>query len=187
MEAWRAWYPGAPPLAHLMRQAHPERWMRIHSLPESKRYAETDAEWAELLRRQNTVATDVLGEGARCALVFWGNGESGWMPEIGLAERDFPVVDVVPAERMRDPVIKAWEPEPAFLHGAEVIWGAGAWDQALRAAAVDEARFLIVELEHGRVYAPYDGGADLFLLTPRERDEHRARYAEWLSIHPSGL
>jgi hypothetical protein len=167
MEAWRGWYPGAPPLAHLLREAHPERWLRIHSLPESRRYPETDADWAELLRRHDAVATDVLGDGARCALV--------------------PVVDVVPAERMRDPVIEAWEPEPAFLHGAEVVWRAGAWDEALRAAAMDEARFLMVELEHGRVYAPYDGGADLFLPTSRERDEHRARHAGWLSRLPSGL
>ncbi|WP_420377890.1 DUF3885 domain-containing protein [Streptomyces filamentosus] len=34
---------------------------------------------------------------------------------------------------------------------------------------------------------PYDGGADVFLATPEERDRTRDRYPDWLSSHPSGL
>lgn len=32
------------PVAHLMREHFPECWLRIHSLPGSKRYPESDAE-----------------------------------------------------------------------------------------------------------------------------------------------
>jgi hypothetical protein len=38
-----------------------------------------------------------------------------------------------------------------------------------------------------RIHHPYDGGADVFLTTPEERDRMRDRHADWLSSHPSGL
>jgi hypothetical protein len=47
--------------------------------------------------------------------------------------------------------------------------------------------FLIVSEATGRVYAPYDGGADLFVETEAERDALRTKYSGWLSTHPSGL
>jgi hypothetical protein len=47
--------------------------------------------------------------------------------------------------------------------------------------------FLIVSEATGRVYAPYDGGADLFLSSESERDQYREKYSAWLSAHPSGL
>ncbi|WP_434094648.1 DUF3885 domain-containing protein [Streptomyces hyaluromycini] len=34
---------------------------------------------------------------------------------------------------------------------------------------------------------PYDGGADVILVTPAERDGVRDRHADWLSGHPAGL
>ncbi|MFC5905114.1 hypothetical protein ACFQ60_47815 [Streptomyces zhihengii] len=39
----------------------------------------------------------------------------------------------------------------------------------------------------GRVYHPADGGADVFLATPEERDQTRDRQIDWLSSYPSGL
>jgi hypothetical protein len=147
---WRGWFPDVPPVGHLLRDAYPERWLRVHSLPGSKRYAGTDAEWGELLRRMNAVATDVLGEGA-CALV-----EPAWAED----EWGAPV---------------------------EATWRSGAFDALLRRVADDETRAVFVALDSGRVFAPYDGGADLFLRDAVERDAFRARYGAWLSAHPLGL
>jgi hypothetical protein len=67
-------------------------------------------------------------------------------------------------------------------------WQPGALDDVL--ADVANALlgpFLIVAETTGRVYAPYDGGADLFLGSETERDAFRQRYQAWLSSHPSGL
>ena len=58
-----------PPLGYRLRLSYPDRWIRIYSLPEGKRYAETDEEREILLERQNAVASFVLGGGAAC-LVF---------------------------------------------------------------------------------------------------------------------
>jgi len=44
-----------------------------------------------------------------------------------------------------------------------------------------------VALDTGAVYAPYDGGADLFFPSTWERDLARDRYRAWLSRDPGGL
>ena len=46
------------PVSFLMREAHPECWFRIHSLPEGKRYPESDAEWETLLARHREGEVD---------------------------------------------------------------------------------------------------------------------------------
>ncbi|MFF3521382.1 hypothetical protein ACFYYQ_11815 [Streptomyces albidoflavus] len=58
----------------------------------------------------------------------------------------------------------------------------------LRAIADDEVSgVLIIDTGMRRVLHPYDGGADVLLTTPGERDRMHDRYADWLSRHPSGL
>ena len=52
-DLWEAQFPGVPPIGHRIRDS--KRWVRFHSLPESKRYAENEAEYAELLRRHHAV------------------------------------------------------------------------------------------------------------------------------------
>ncbi|OLZ69226.1 hypothetical protein AVW11_10610 [Streptomyces amritsarensis] len=37
-----------------------------------------------------------------------------------------------------------------------------------------------------RIHHPYDGGADVILPTPEERDRLCTRHSAWLSAHPSG-
>jgi hypothetical protein len=126
LDQWALWYPDCPPEGYLLRDEYPDVWLRIHSLPRSKRYAESPGEYAELLSRHNQVATDLLGSDARCALL-------------------------------------------------------------LRAIADEETQALLVELDRGQVYAPYDGGADLFFASTFERDLAKARYANWLSAREDGM
>jgi hypothetical protein len=69
LDFWRTHFGDCPPAGFLLHETFPERWMRIHSLPDSKRYADTARELTALLARHNTVATDVLGDGSRCVEV----------------------------------------------------------------------------------------------------------------------
>ncbi|MFJ3273994.1 hypothetical protein [Streptomyces sp. NPDC086776] len=58
----------------------------------------------------------------------------------------------------------------------------------LREIADDKvAGVLITDTRMRRIHYPYDGGADVFLATPQERDRMRDRHTSWLSSHPSGL
>jgi hypothetical protein len=66
--AWDDGWSETPPLAFLLRSAYPDRWVRFHSLPASKRYAETEAERAEILSRHHAVL-DALGPSSRLFVI----------------------------------------------------------------------------------------------------------------------
>ena len=52
---WQRQWPACPPLADDLKRAYHDRWVRFHSLPGSKRYPDTDAEYDIVLHRYNTV------------------------------------------------------------------------------------------------------------------------------------
>lgn len=51
LRLWEQRWPDCPPLAHELKSSYEDRWVRFHSLPESKRYAETEDEYEVLLGR----------------------------------------------------------------------------------------------------------------------------------------
>ena len=184
---WRSHYGDCPPLGFLLRETFPERWFRIHSLPDAKRYAESARELVSLLHRHNTVATDLLGSDAPAMIVA--------------APSHMPVL-VRPPRGLRrysrlglEPLMLIVEGDPADrdslsipLSSVRIHWHAGALDDVLADVANDLLKpFAVVSLSTGRVYAPYDGGADLILASEAERDAYCTKYEAWLSPHPSGL
>ena len=67
-------------------------------------------------------------------------------------------------------------------------WCSGRFDHLLRIIAVERpAPTLWVSNETGAVFAPYDGGVDLFLPDERRVAELADRHPDWLSDHPLGL
>ena len=188
LEHWRRSYGETPLVGHVLRTRFPRRWMRIHSLPGSKRYAETEDERQEILRRQNTLCSEVIGDGNACAIVFYDFGEEARLPE-----------DVRAALRGLGPVFLAMvsasevsgEPEldgeyPLLM--AELAWRPGVIDAILLAVADDVLETpLLVGVERGCIVAPYDGGVDVIARSEELRDQLKARYASWLSRHPAGL
>jgi hypothetical protein len=45
---WERHWPGSPTEADLLKARYTDRWVRFHSLPESKRYADTEAVYDRL-------------------------------------------------------------------------------------------------------------------------------------------
>ncbi|MFD7451567.1 hypothetical protein [Kitasatospora sp. NPDC059827] len=79
---------------------------------------------------------------------------------------------------------------PAYAHlfAARRLWQRGCIDHLLSEVADDKVvDVLITDIQLRRIRHPYDGGADVFLNTPEERDRLRDRHAAWLSSHPGGL
>jgi hypothetical protein len=185
---WSVHFPGHPPLGYLLRGSFPDRWLRIHSLPRSKRYADTPEEMAEILRRHNIAATEVLGDGAACVLVTVDGVEPAVAGD-AVGERQLrslrpePLVSVV-VEEPED----GEEPYFTHLQAARFVWRSGALDLVLTDVANNVRWLLLVMSERtGHVFAPYDGGADLFVASERQRDRLAERYAGWLSSRPDGL
>jgi hypothetical protein len=49
-----------PPVGYKLRDAYRDVWVRFHSLPESKRYAEDESEYTVVLERYNTVLAELF-------------------------------------------------------------------------------------------------------------------------------
>ena len=182
---WDGWYEDAPPLAFLMRPAYPERWLRIYSLPQGKRYPTGGFEYAELLRRHKAVAREVIGEGWACALLL--------LEVCRIMPNDLSVAAGLQTELQRlELPPELWEDdegcfvEPMCLFGVGVVWNGDSFHGFMNAVADDKIEGLVVQLDSGRVYAPYDGGADLFFADAEERDAARVRFAEWISPREDG-
>jgi hypothetical protein len=129
---WNAGFHPALPAGFVCRQALADRSVRIHSLPESKRYADSDAERIELRRRHDTVATEVLGEGGSCTLFITRYGDSKeWSASEDLFIGPATPVHVFSASN-------ADESEEAMqFFAVPVTWTAGAFADLILAAADD--------------------------------------------------
>lgn len=182
-ELWERTWPRAEPLGHALRVEYADQWVRFHSLPESKRYAENEVEYDEILRRHRTVLRALQGS-AGIADLFVIAADWGW--------RD------LAAGWSRRKVSGAWpwrigqvdDDDPDT--GRNYYWAASGLrdaevDSLLLAAADDEGRFIIGAPDLGWLYCPYDGGADALLPSAAERDALKQRHADWLSAHPQGL
>ncbi|OWQ47507.1 hypothetical protein CDL60_08755 [Roseateles noduli] len=186
-QAWISRFGDALPVGFLCRESSLRaRWLRIHSLPESKRYPEDKTELIEVLRRQNVVGDELLGEGEVCLLFFtswpddttaprwrrdapWHRGFEG-TPELVLTTAEVPGQD-----RM------------AFF-ALPVTWRRGAFDRLIADRADDRTfPLLFANLNRGSIYAPYDGGADLFYPSAEDVAPARSRHRDWLSRHPAGM
>jgi hypothetical protein len=186
-DVWKAHFGELPPVGHELRAALRDRWLRIHSLPDSKRYADNDAEYAELLRRHYLVAGEILGEGREVILGLHANGNErdlhsslldlAWSKSLGVP--DLPAV-VFPALEQDDDAIVSVT--------CTVRWATGAWDALIRDVADWRAASVVLcNPGSGEVYAPYDGGADVIVANSHRVATLKGRWSEWLSTHPFGL
>jgi hypothetical protein len=174
--AWNTTWPGTPPIAFLLRVNHPDRWVRFHSLPESKRYAETDDERATVLFRHHAVL-DALEPSAECFAITTRFASDR---EQGLTVPNEPHFQTIEHSDYFD--------EPARLCAGSIVYPSGEFDNVLEAAADWELANVIIGPDDLRwLYHPYDGGADVIAASPDQRDQLKAEFSAWLSSHPDGL
>ena len=181
-------YGNLPPVGHVLRHGLSDRWLRVHSLPEAKRYAETEAEYAELLRRHDEVAREILGhdEPALLYLHHWGTAA-----DLAVAYSRLDWATALDWHETMRTVCTSPDlllPEGLCIAGFSIRWSPHAWDAMLRDVADDRVRSVVlVHPKTGEAYAPYDGGADLFLADSGRVAALAVRWSEWLSERPDGL
>ncbi|MFE6284859.1 hypothetical protein [Streptomyces sp. NPDC057877] len=186
--SWRERRALGPPVAHTFRRAYADRWVRFHSLPGSKRHPESEDEYAIVLHRYNTVLDELFaGVDVFVVTMDWSNTPDG------------PPGHPAPRRRFHPAGVRWWteadvdDPDPDFhthtrLYADRRPWRRGRVDDLLRAVADDVlAEVFITDVQLRRIHHPYDGGADVILTTPAERDRLRARYADWLPANSVGL
>lgn len=182
---WRTAFPGIPLVAHQLRDSLADRWLRIHSLPDSQRYPSSDGDYRELLRRQNTILNETLRDGKSTLFVTEPSADElatlAAICDSPLSVREYlPIGDLAPEEYG---VGATWD-----LHAIEFTNAPGALDFWLRSVADgNQVNAIIVNADYSRICHPYDGGMDLILASTEERDQFGNLHSDWLSQHPSGM
>jgi hypothetical protein len=188
---WISNYPGAFPMPHYFENDYRERWFRIHSLPGSKRYADTDDEWETLLARQNNIITDVLGNNAPILFLtgdFSSEGGTELHPLNSVNSiSDFQMIPLPTIDLYKiapEHYDKGQYYNPVFC---EETWQPKKFDNILRDIAEDQLKAMFISIERKFIIAPYDGGIDIVLDNKATRDHYKVKYKTWLSTRPDGL
>jgi len=181
----RAWPDVRPPGDELRFSPH---WVRLHSLPGSRRLPADETDYQELLRRHLTVLGELAG--SPTVVVVTCSWSAGPTPH----PRSAPVQRLSPAAQYWRSVIAddSLPDEPTWTHlfAEEFDLEADRTRLATLLRVVADALtadVLITDENVSWLYRPYDGGADVHLADPARRDDLRARHADWLSGDPSGL
>ncbi|MBK8804028.1 MAG: hypothetical protein IPN71_18625 [Fibrobacteres bacterium] len=188
-ELWSLAFPNTPPINHLLKHLIPEKWLRIHSLPESKRYAENAEEFEIILSRQNEVATDILGESANIYIVtgeFHWDNQSDNAPQYDDILKKYDLCDLDAIDLFRlDP--NEYEENQTFTPAiGTVIWEPHKHDELLLEVAKDRSHAFFVSFDKQSIFAPYDGGADFIVKDEITRDYYKNKYKMYLSAREDG-
>ena len=190
-EHWASVFTETIPIQHFFKIDYKDRWFRIHSLPESKRYADNEKDWEILLNRQNTIISDLLGNDAKVLLVA---GDYNFNdPKVENITKTEPCFTKYNFVSIADIELNKIDPDdyriadlyrPAF---AEIIWQPYMHDTLLKCIANDEVSAFFVSFDEIKLVAPYDGGIDIIVKDPASRNVYMEKYKDWLSKLDSGL
>lgn len=175
--SWDAVWGSSDPSGQALRVGHPDRWVRLWSLPDGKRTADDDAEAAVILGRHRSVLGMLNPSGEPFVIVGAdcrpGDGGGGWSRRHLAGRR--------PWRASTDP----HEGSTTFFWLAERT--PHGLDDLLRLASEDRAHIIAMPTDMSWIYAPYDGGADVLVVDDAVRAKLRERYADWLSPRADGL
>ncbi|NKM72955.1 DUF3885 domain-containing protein [Rhizobium laguerreae] len=175
---WAAFYADRKPMGWMLRQDKSLPWIRFHSLPGSKRYPEDHNEEAIVLQRARVLGKAILGGNADC-----------WQVQCRPKEPNPPYWSV-PVTGVESSTFADDEEDGGLwtAYVSSITWRRNELDATLLAIADDRSGpTLWVSRKAGKIFAPYDGGFDLFPASMHEVARLKADHEDWLSSHPDGL
>jgi hypothetical protein len=185
---WDFIFPSVPPIGSELRTAFRERWVRFHSLPDSKRYPENADDYAELLARHNTVLAELAHSLESVKLITAGYSD------------DAEPIRSYSALLTIDPTAKFWRtviddgidqgdgPDFCHFYLSEWTFSPGIFDPLIRFIAEEDiANVLIAASDLRWVLHPYDGGMDVIAPSIEERESLRDTHSNWCSSRADGL
>ena len=187
---WASNFADTIPIQHYFKHDYADRWFRIHSLPKSKRYAESEQEWKILLDRQNKIITELFGGNTNLLLVT-GDYNFNSPGDVHITKEkpifsfySFTMSENIDLHKLSpDEYDEGQTFRPAF---SETVWNANKHDPLLRIIANDGVRAFFISLDNKVIVAPYDGGIDFILKDTATRDIYKQKYKEWLSEREDG-
>lgn len=185
-EFWRNEFGDTPPIAHRLKFDFENRWFRIHTLPGSKRYPDTNNEFLVILHRHNQVLGELFGNQRNYFLVT--PSRSDRLDPVRDAKTQAMGLQKVFWQTVPDDDLDKNAPYYCHLFVDLMIWQKQSADPLLTLIADDELRgVLFVSVQNNFLYHPYDGGADIILQDSLTRDRWKTHFKTWLSAHPKGF
>ncbi|RYG67074.1 hypothetical protein EON80_14280 [bacterium] len=176
---WRQRYGSCAPVGYMLRAFAPQRWVRIHTLPGSKRYPDTPDEMEVILGRHNSILQREIGVNEACYLLVAG----------------YEQIDVTALPALEDVAGAEWQtvhffvdeeadPTDWFFFVTKLHFEVDALNQLLK-KVIDASvgNVMVVSFERDFAYHPYDGGADIF-VDESQVEPVRQRYKEWKPLWP---
>jgi hypothetical protein len=176
-------------VAHLLGHRFPGRSVRFHTLPQAKRYATSEAEHAEILRRHHALLAALLadaepGDGALITITC------SWSATSRPTPRDVAVASSTPAavhwrsdDLATEPGFPSWQHHHVSRSGLRDPL----LDRLLLCVADDMTDGVMLTSDTcAWAFHPYDGGADVFAASVEARDRLSAAFADWLAPTSSG-
>lgn len=161
-----------------IRDYDKNRWVRFHTLPNSKRYPEDSSELEQILTKHNMLLQELHPGPSICIVItHWLTHESE-LKRIDLNQKigDFEVV---------------WETDNINVKEStvsQISWQNPALNDLLIAVTNDQLANVILAPENLEwLYHPYDGGVDIVVSSVEQRDSLRSKYRSWLSSRSDGL
>ena len=182
---WKTSYPDTVPIPRFFRHAYPDRWFRIQSLPDSKRFAESPEEWELLLKRHNTILTDLIGERAPMLMVsgeYYFKGITDADPlKVAECARHISFVKLDPIDLHKLKPDKYLKGEMYKTMFSEQRFDGPAFEPILRSIAEEELIAYFISVGKDCLVSPCDGGMDIIVKDAATRDTYREKYKSWLS------
>ncbi len=184
---WRSEVTAVAPVGHALRQVLTPHWTRFHSLPDSKRYAENEAERKELRTRHLAVANVLFSPGEPIYVYrsrYYEKRLRG-KEKHQLAGRQLQEsVMQLPAHLGAQAVD---EDDILYVRALTTAWQPDFYLELLQQIADDrESGVSVVAPQSKNIYCPYDGGMDVFSFTV-SAEELAARYSHWQSSRSDHL
>ncbi len=181
---WQEEY-GIEPRTPLFRQQFKNRWCRIYSLPEGKRYPETRREYQILLQRHNRVLASLFSQEKNLVLLTTGfsrGNRSEAVQDNALMHPE--------ARHWRSILADEENPDgpPWHLFWRGIQWMPGVLDGVITQTAEDKSwNVIVLGADTHCLYMPYDGGADLILSDEEQCKRVKLEFIEWVSPRADGL
>ncbi len=187
IDYWNKEYPESFPINHELKEIYPNRWFRIHSLPKSKRYADSEDEYKILLDRQNQLINDLIGKESEVTISF-GIYSNDIASENYEELTDFAEFLKVLTIDLRKERLEEYEDKMYFdIYVKTEKWENGNRDEILKAIADDEIRAMFICPSKKCIIAPYDGSIDVIIDSIEKKDRLKAKYKDWLSDREDGM
>jgi hypothetical protein len=180
---WKSEIGAVAPVGFALRTYLFSRWVRVHSLPDSKRYPDCEAEYTELLARHAQIA-DTLFTEAEPLFLFRSRLDETDEPRMA---GGVPLSNISLTLAVNPRTVAPEDDEHLIVRAATIQWKPAFFEAFVRGVADDVEDFVVfVSPATRNIYAPYDGGMDIFTFTVSP-ELIKAQFAAWKSSRADHL